>query len=124
MEMPCLDEEQEGQLWQSLEDALSPADLRDFCQDLAVPALTPDEQNNSRFFETVHMPACIFKLLSMHAIKVKDRRNYTWDAVGPGFGYPEVILDRLTERSFDLLHERDLLPAWLLELSLAIDLGL
>lgn len=124
MEMPFLDEEQEGRLWHALEYVLSPADLCDFCRGLAIPALAHYEQNNSRFFEQVHMPAGIFQLLSVHSIEVKSRRNYTWDSVGPGFGYPEVILDRLTERSFDLLQQRDLLPEWLLELSFSIELGL
>lgn len=125
LSLPFLLEDQEGQLWLALARVLSAGELQRFCEDLAVPALTRGEYNSMRFFELKHTPAGIAQLLSAHVIESSDpRRNYTWDEAGQGFFYPEVVLERLTQRAFALLQQRDALPEWLLELCLAIDVGL
>lgn len=125
LKLPGLDEEEEGWLWLSAAETFNQNELRTLMEGLVEPALTAVQKCSSYEYSLSFVPKELASLLQPYVLeREQSRRSWFADAVPPGLCLHEELFIRLTERAFEMLHQRGALPEWLLEKCLAIDVGL
>jgi hypothetical protein len=111
-----LDEEEECGLWLVAATRLSETELQELVAVLAEPPFLASDDCSANWLPLTLIPIALQPLLQPYTLVRERSRNWLWDGAGPGIFLPGALIQRLTERVYEALNQRNSLPGFYTEL--------
>jgi hypothetical protein len=109
-----LDEEEECDLWLVATTRLTETEMQELVAGLVEPPLSGGCGAN--WLPLTLIPVALLPLLQPYTLELERSRHWLWDGAGPGIFLPEALIQRLTERTYEALKQRNALPGFYTEL--------
>jgi hypothetical protein len=111
-----LDEEEECDLWLVAATRLNETELQELVAGLVKPPFLASDDCSANWLPLNVIPVALLPLLQPYTLVRERSRHWLWDGAGPGIFLPGALIQRLTERVYEALYERNALPGFYTEL--------